>query len=106
MRGGQARCRSAEESNWFATVWWLLRATLPRLRICMPGLTSTRAAGLPPAAWAPMVTSCITERVRSGVVVAARDASAPADLHARVDFNESGWIAARRMDAHGHQLHT
>jgi hypothetical protein len=46
------------------------------------------------------------ELVRNGVVVAARDASARADLHARVDFNGSGWIAARRMDAHGHQLHT
>jgi hypothetical protein len=46
------------------------------------------------------------ELVRNGVVVASRDASAPADLHARVDFTGSGWIAARRMDAHGHQLHT
>lgn len=46
------------------------------------------------------------ELVRNGVVVAAHDASAPADLHARVDFRDSGWIAARRMDAHGHQLHT
>jgi hypothetical protein len=46
------------------------------------------------------------ELVRNGVVVAAREASAPGDLHARVDFNDSGWIAARRMDAHGHQLHT
>jgi hypothetical protein len=46
------------------------------------------------------------ELVRNGVVVAARDASAPANLHARVDFRDSGWIAARRMDAHGHQLHT
>ena len=46
------------------------------------------------------------ELVRNGVVVAARDASVPADLHARVDFNDSGWIAARRMDPHGHQLHT
>lgn len=46
------------------------------------------------------------ELVRNGVVVAARDASAPGDLHARVDFSDSGWIAARRMDAHGHQLQT
>ncbi len=46
------------------------------------------------------------ELVRNGVVVAVRDASAPADLHARVDFSDSGWIAARRMDAHGHQLQT
>lgn len=46
------------------------------------------------------------ELVRNGVVVAARDASAPGDLRARVEFNDSGWIAARRMDAHGHQLQT
>ena len=46
------------------------------------------------------------ELVRNGVVVAARDASAPAVLHARVDFNDSGWIACRRMNAHGHQLQT
>ncbi len=46
------------------------------------------------------------ELVRNGVVVAARDATAPAALHARVDFNDSGWIACRRMDAHGHQLQT
>ena len=46
------------------------------------------------------------ELVRNGEVVAARDASAPADLQARIDFSDSGWIAARRMDARGHQLHT
>ena len=46
------------------------------------------------------------ELVRNGVVVAKRDAPAPADLHARIDFAESGWIAARRMDAKGHQTHT
>ncbi len=50
------------------------------------------------------------EIVRNGVVVASRDASAspgsPAALHAALDFTESGWICARRVDANGHQVHT
>jgi hypothetical protein len=46
------------------------------------------------------------ELVHNGVVAAGRDASPPADLHARIDFAESGWMAARRMDAQGHELHT
>lgn len=49
------------------------------------------------------------EIVRNGVVVASRDASAspgsPAALHAALDFTESGWICARRVDANGHQVH-
>jgi len=50
------------------------------------------------------------ELVRNGVVVANREASAtpgsPAALQAKIDFDESGWLCARRMDAKGHQLHT
>jgi hypothetical protein len=50
------------------------------------------------------------EIVRNGVVVASREASAapnaPVDLHARVQCDESSWIAARRMDSKGHQSHT
>lgn len=50
------------------------------------------------------------EVVRNGVVVASRDAAAspdaPVNLHASVDCTESAWIAARRMDASGHRLHT
>jgi len=50
------------------------------------------------------------EIVRNGVVVASRDASAapgvPTALHAALDFSESGWICARRVDAKGHQVHT
>jgi hypothetical protein len=50
------------------------------------------------------------EIVRNGVVVASRNASAapgssPA-IHADLDFSESGWICARRVDANGHQVHT
>jgi hypothetical protein len=46
------------------------------------------------------------EVVRNGVVVASRTSTAPAALHARVECKESSWIAARRMDAKGHQLQT
>ncbi len=50
------------------------------------------------------------EVVRNGVVVASREASAgpgrPASLQATVDVDNSGWICARRVDAHGHQVHT
>jgi hypothetical protein len=50
------------------------------------------------------------EIVRNGVVVASREASAapnaPVDLHAKVQCDESSWIAARRMDSKGHQSHT
>jgi hypothetical protein len=50
------------------------------------------------------------ELVRNGSVVASRDASAapaaPAILSASITFDDSGWMAARRMDAKGHQVHT
>jgi len=50
------------------------------------------------------------ELVRNGTVVASRDASAhpgaPATLSATITFDDSGWIAARRIDAKGHQVHT
>ena len=50
------------------------------------------------------------ELVRNGVVVASRQASvspgAPETLTATVDFSNSGWLAARRMGANGHQVHT
>ncbi|MCU1274435.1 MAG: Developmentally Regulated Interacting Protein [Bryobacterales bacterium] len=50
------------------------------------------------------------ELVRNGKVVASRDASAapgaPAVLSAAINFDDSGWIAARRMAANGHQVHT
>jgi hypothetical protein len=50
------------------------------------------------------------EVIHNGVVVASRDASATpgrsVSLQASIDFAESGWICARRMDAKGHQLHT
>jgi hypothetical protein len=50
------------------------------------------------------------EVIHNGVVVASRDASATpgasVPLQASIDFGESGWICARRMDAKGHQLHT
>jgi len=50
------------------------------------------------------------ELVRNGTVVASQDAAAapgkPAALQATLDFSESGWIAARRVDAKGHQVHT
>ena len=50
------------------------------------------------------------EIVRNGVVVASRNAFAASgsspSLHADLDFSESGWICARRVDANGHQVHT
>jgi hypothetical protein len=50
------------------------------------------------------------ELVQNGVVVATLDASADPDAPARLDttvtFSKSGWLAARRMDANGHQVHT
>src|SRR5205085_4569789 len=50
------------------------------------------------------------ELVRNGTVVASRDVSAgpgaPAILSATITFDDSGWMAARRMDAKGHQVHT
>jgi hypothetical protein len=50
------------------------------------------------------------ELVRNGAVVASRDASAgpgaPVVLSATITFDDSGWIAARRMDSKGHQVHT
>ena len=50
------------------------------------------------------------ELVRNGVVVASQQASvasgSPASLTATVNFTNSGWLAARRMDSNGHQVHT
>ena len=50
------------------------------------------------------------ELVQNGVVVASKQASVtasvPANLTATVNFTSSGWLAARRMDSNGHQLHT
>jgi len=50
------------------------------------------------------------EIVRDGVVLARAEGPAstgkPVPLRARVDFARSGWIAARRVDAKGHQVHT
>jgi len=47
------------------------------------------------------------EIVRNGEVVAGREASGTsAALHANLEFPESGWICARRMDAKGHEVHT
>jgi hypothetical protein len=50
------------------------------------------------------------ELVQNGVVVASKPTSVtsntPANLTATVDFTQSGWLAARRMDSNGHQLHT
>ena len=50
------------------------------------------------------------ELVRNGAVVASQKTSAapgaPGALALELEFRKSGWIAARRMDAHGHQLQT
>ena len=50
------------------------------------------------------------ELVRNGVVVASKQATAtgtsPVTLSANIDFPQSGWLAARRMDGGGHKLHT
>ena len=50
------------------------------------------------------------ELVKNGVVVnsVSRSVSpgAPASLNTTVDFTSSGWLAARRMDGNGHQVHT
>ncbi len=50
------------------------------------------------------------ELVQNGNVVAVLAASAapgaPATLSTTVSFPKSGWLAARRMDANGHQVHT
>ena len=50
------------------------------------------------------------ELVKNGVVVdsVSRSVSpgAPASLNTTVDFTNSGWLAARRMDGNGHQVHT
>jgi hypothetical protein len=50
------------------------------------------------------------ELVSNGVVVATQQASAgpgaPVSLNATVNFPKSGWVAARRMGADGHQVHT
>ena len=50
------------------------------------------------------------ELVQNGEVVASKQASVtsgtPASLSATVDFTKSGWLAARRMDSDGHQVHT
>ena len=50
------------------------------------------------------------ELVQNGNVVASKQASvtpgSPATLTATVNFAKSGWLAARRMDSNGHQVHT
>ena len=50
------------------------------------------------------------ELVRNGVVVASQQASVtasvPANLTTTVNFTKSGWLAARRMNSNGHQVHT
>jgi hypothetical protein len=50
------------------------------------------------------------ELVSNGVVVASKQATVapgvPVNLTATVNFATSGWLAARRMDANGHLVHT
>jgi len=50
------------------------------------------------------------ELVRDGAVVASRQGTArpgvPMSFTLRQAFDRSGWLCARRMDAHGHQTHT
>jgi hypothetical protein len=50
------------------------------------------------------------ELVRNGVVFASQQSpvtsSSPVTLTATVDFANSGWLAARRMDSSGHVVHT
>jgi len=50
------------------------------------------------------------ELVNNGVVIASQSASAgpgsPATWSGTVNFPKSGWLAARRMGADGHQVHT
>ena len=50
------------------------------------------------------------ELVQNGTVVATLATSAapgaPATLSRTVNFSRSGWLAARRMDGNGHQVHT
>ena len=50
------------------------------------------------------------ELVQNGAVVATLATSAgpgaPATLSTTVNFSRSGWLAARRMDGNGHQVHT
>ena len=50
------------------------------------------------------------ELVNNGVVIASQAASAapgsPASWTGTVNFSKSGWLAARRMGADGHQVHT
>jgi hypothetical protein len=50
------------------------------------------------------------EIVRNGVVVKSQPASgtpsAPAGVHTTVEFADSGWLCARRVDAQGHRVHT
>ncbi|HWT82419.1 MAG TPA: DUF4082 domain-containing protein, partial [Candidatus Methylomirabilis sp.] len=50
------------------------------------------------------------ELVQNGVVVASQPASVtpsvPATMTTSVNFAKSGWLAARRMDGNGHQVHT
>ena len=50
------------------------------------------------------------ELVKNGVLVASVPKTAapgaPASFSTTVNFTKSGWLAARRMDANGHQVHT
>lgn len=50
------------------------------------------------------------ELVKNGEVIASQQTTAapgsPATWTTTVEFDKSGWLAARRMDANGHQVHT
>ncbi|MFZ4790785.1 MAG: DUF4082 domain-containing protein [Candidatus Competibacteraceae bacterium] len=48
------------------------------------------------------------ELVQNGVVIASQPVTAAttANLTTPVNFTKSGWLAARRMDGNGHQVHT
>ncbi len=56
------------------------------------------------------MTGGLLELVCNGSVVAGKQAlvrpGVPVSLSATVDFPRSGWLAARRMGARGHQVHT
>ena len=50
------------------------------------------------------------ELVQNGIIVGSVQRSvtptAPASFNTTVNFTKSGWLAARRMDSNGHQVHT
>ncbi len=80
----------------------------------MPGdeIRLSGAGGLPVVVTltTTVALSGIIELVHNGVVVASRSVSLAAGgaalLTATVNFSQSGWLAARRMNASGHQTHT